>query len=99
MVRALGKQQIGLLCLRECHDRYYRWQIESIGAGAGYRGKLPIIVGPRVSSDTERYLGTKQDLIRAPNDAIKLRGMVHLLHRLHEHVSRAGSIFERLNFW
>jgi predicted trehalose synthase len=36
-------------------------------------GADPVATGPRIVQTTERYLGTKQDLVHAPNDGIKLR--------------------------
>jgi integrase/recombinase XerD len=35
--------------------------------------QIQLLLGHASVQTTERYLGTKQDLIHAPNDAIKLR--------------------------
>jgi integrase len=35
--------------------------------------QIQILLGHASVQATERYLGTKQDLLHAPNDAIKLR--------------------------
>src|SRR5579864_2510433 len=41
-------------------------------AARGELEHIQLLLG-RASVQTERYLGTKQDLVHAPNDAIKLR--------------------------
>jgi integrase len=35
--------------------------------------QIQLLLGHASVQTTERYLGTKQDLVNAPNDAIKLR--------------------------
>jgi integrase/recombinase XerD len=35
--------------------------------------QIQLLLGHALVQTTERSLGTKQDLVRAPNDAIKLR--------------------------
>jgi hypothetical protein len=35
--------------------------------------RIQLLLGHASVQTTERYLGTKQDLVHAPNDAIKLR--------------------------
>jgi integrase len=35
--------------------------------------QIQLLLGHASVQTTERYLGTKQDLVHAPNDAIKLR--------------------------
>src|SRR5271170_4392037 len=42
-------------------------------AGGGELEQIQMLLGHASVQTTERYLGTKQDLINAPNDAIKLR--------------------------
>jgi integrase/recombinase XerD len=43
-------------------------------AGGGEREQMiQLLLGHASVQTTERYLGTKQDLVHAPNDAIKLR--------------------------
>ena len=42
-------------------------------AGGGELEQIQLLLGHASVQTTERYLGTKQDLIHAPNDAIKLR--------------------------
>jgi integrase len=42
-------------------------------AAGGELEQIQLLLGHASVQTTERYLGTKQDLIHAPNDAIKLR--------------------------
>lgn len=42
-------------------------------AGGGELEQIQPLLGHASVQTTERYLGTKQDLVHAPNDAIKLR--------------------------
>src|SRR5579872_7461718 len=42
-------------------------------AGGGELEQIQLLLGHASVQTTERYLGTKQDLIHAPNDAIRLR--------------------------
>src|SRR5712692_4940047 len=42
-------------------------------AGGGELEQIQLLLGYASVQTTERYLGTKQDLVHAPNDAIKLR--------------------------
>ena len=42
-------------------------------AGGGELEQIQLLLGRASVQTTERYLGTKQDLVHAPNDAIKLR--------------------------
>jgi len=42
-------------------------------AGGGELEQIQLLLGHASVQTTERYLGTKQDLLHAPNDAIKLR--------------------------
>ncbi len=42
-------------------------------AGGGELEQIQLLLGHASVQTTERYLGTKQDLVQAPNDAIKLR--------------------------
>jgi integrase/recombinase XerD len=45
-------------------------------AGGGELEQIQLLLGHASVQTTERYLGTKQDLVHAPNDAIKLRVVV-----------------------
>jgi integrase len=45
-------------------------------AGGGEIEQIQLLLGHASVQTTERYLGTKQDLVHAPNDAIKLRMVV-----------------------
>jgi site-specific recombinase XerD len=42
-------------------------------AGGGELEQIQMLLGHASVQTTERYLGTRQDLVHAPNDAIKLR--------------------------
>jgi len=42
-------------------------------AGGGELEQIQMLLGHASVQTTERYLGTKQDLVHAPNDVIKLR--------------------------
>lgn len=42
-------------------------------AAGGELEQIQLLLGHASVQTTERYLGTRQDLIHAPNDAIKLR--------------------------
>jgi len=42
-------------------------------AGGGELEQIQLLLGHASVQTTERYLGTRQDLVHAPNDAIKLR--------------------------
>ena len=42
-------------------------------AGGGELEQIQLLLGHASVQTTERYLGTKKDLVHAPNDAIKLR--------------------------
>jgi site-specific recombinase XerD len=42
-------------------------------AGGGELEQIQMLLGHASVQTTERYLGTKQDLVHAPNDTIKLR--------------------------
>ena len=46
------------------------------GAAGGELGQIQMLLGHASLQTTERYLGTKQDLVHAPNDAIKLRVVI-----------------------
>jgi site-specific recombinase XerD len=45
-------------------------------AAGGELEQIQLLLGHASMQTTERYLGTKQDLVHAPNDAIKLRVVV-----------------------
>jgi hypothetical protein len=45
-------------------------------AGGGELEQIQLLLGHASVQTTERYLGTKQDLVHAPNDAIKLKVML-----------------------
>jgi integrase len=42
-------------------------------AGGGELEQIQLLLGHASVQTTERYLGTKQDLVHAPNEAIRLR--------------------------
>ena len=42
-------------------------------AAGGELEQIQMLLGHACVQTTERYLGTKQDLVHAPNDGIKLR--------------------------
>jgi integrase len=46
------------------------------GAAGGELEQIQLLLGHASVQTTERYLGTKQDLVHAPNDGIKLRVVV-----------------------
>jgi integrase len=45
-------------------------------ATGGELEQIQLLLGHASVQTTERYLGTKQDLVNAPNDGIKLRVLV-----------------------
>ena len=45
-------------------------------AAGGELEQIQLLLGHASVQTTERYLGTKQDLVNAPNDGIKLRGAI-----------------------
>jgi integrase len=45
-------------------------------AAGGELEQIQLLLGHASAQTTERYLGTKQDLVHAPNDGIKLRVLV-----------------------
>jgi site-specific recombinase XerD len=46
---------------------------KSCRAGDGELKQIQLLLGHASVQTTERYLGTKQDLVNVPNDAIKLK--------------------------
>jgi integrase/recombinase XerD len=46
---------------------------EDVPGGGRRVGQIQLLLGHASVQTTERYLGTKQDLVHAPNDGIKLR--------------------------
>jgi integrase len=65
---ALGRSRPGIAphdlrrtCAELCH------------AAGGELEQIQLLLGHASVQTTERYLGTRQDLVNAPNDAIKLR--------------------------
>jgi integrase len=45
----------------------------TVSAAGGELEQIQMLLGHASVQTTERYLGTKQDLVHAPNDGIKLR--------------------------
>jgi integrase len=54
------------------HDLRRTWAKLCRAAG-GELEQIQLLLGHASVQTTQRYLGTKQDLVHAPNDAIKLR--------------------------
>src|SRR6202166_2668111 len=50
-------------------------------AAGGELEQIQLLLGHASVQTTERYLGTKQDLVHAPNDGIKLRVAVSACHK------------------
>ena len=65
----------GILTIRRlCRMRHNRRTCAKLcRAGGGELEQIQLLLGHASVQTTERYLGTKQDLVHAPNDAIKLR--------------------------
>ena len=58
----------------ECRMRHYRRTCAKLcRAAGGELEQIQMLLGHQSVQTTERYLGTKQDLVHAPNDGIKLR--------------------------
>jgi site-specific recombinase XerD len=51
-------------------------------AAGGRLEQIQFLLGHASVHTTERYLGTKQDLVHAPNDGIKLRTVANMKNRL-----------------
>jgi integrase len=65
---------IGAATVRSCppHD-CRRTCAKLCRAAGGELEQIQLLLGHASVQTTERYLGTKQDLVHAPNDGIKLR--------------------------
>ena len=50
-----------------------RTTVKLCRAAGGELEQIQLLLGHASVQTTERYLGTKQDLVHAPNDGIKLR--------------------------
>ena len=66
-VTPAGVPGIALHCMR------WRTCAKLCRAAGGELEQIQILLGHASIQTTERYLGTKQDLVHAPNDGIKLR--------------------------
>jgi len=60
-VRGIAPHDLRRTCAKLCR------------AGGGELEQIQMLLGHASVQTTERYLGTRQDLVHAPNDAIKLR--------------------------
>ena len=60
-VSKLAPHDLRRSCARLCHE------------SGGELEQIQMLLGHASVQTTERYLGTKQDLVHAPNDAIKLK--------------------------
>jgi integrase len=60
-VNGIAPQDLRRTCAKLCR------------AAGGEREQIQLLVGHASVQTTERYLGTKQDPVHAPNDGIKLR--------------------------
>src|SRR5260370_14062648 len=64
----------GLVQLLLCRMRHNRRSCAKMcRAAGGELEQIQLLLGHASVQTTERYLGTKQDLVHAPNDAIQLR--------------------------
>jgi integrase len=60
-VPGIAPHDLGRSCAKRCR------------AAGGELEQIQLLLGHASVQTTERYLGTKQDLVHAPNDGIKLR--------------------------
>ena len=56
----------------ECASAMQKWP-KFMAVGANELEQIQLLLGHASVQTTERYLGIKQDLVHAPNDAIKLK--------------------------
>jgi integrase len=63
-------------CSGHCPSRSSPYLREAVPRRWGELEQIQMLLGHASVQTTERYLGTKQDLVHAPNDVIKLRVVV-----------------------
>jgi hypothetical protein len=68
---------LGLPLIQNLQPEVKNFAVSELCPSAGGElEQIQLLLGHASVQTTERYLGTKQDLVNAPNDAIKLRVVV-----------------------